>query len=97
MIISLNGDPYELAAPLTVTALLEHLKIDPRRVAVEHNLTVLKRATFDTTVDPRRRPGRDRQLRRRRLTACHSAKVLSAPRCPRGTEAPPNRHLATGT
>ena len=49
MIISLNGDPYELAAPLTVTALLEHLKIDPRRVAVEHNLTVLKRATFDTT------------------------------------------------
>ena len=50
MIISLNGDPYELAAPLTVTALLEHLKIDPRRVAVEHNLTVLKRATFDTTV-----------------------------------------------
>ena len=50
MIISLNGDPYELAAPLTVTALLEHLKIDPRRVAVEHNLTVLKRATFDTIV-----------------------------------------------
>ena len=50
MIISLNGDPYELAAPLTVTALLERLKIDPRRVAVEHNLTVLKRATFDTTV-----------------------------------------------
>jgi thiamine biosynthesis protein ThiS len=50
MIISLNGDPYELATPLTVTALLERLKIDPRRVAVEHNLTVLKRATFDTTV-----------------------------------------------
>lgn len=50
MIISLNGDPYELASPLTVTALLEHLKIDPRRVAVEHNLTVLKRATFDTIV-----------------------------------------------
>lgn len=50
MIISLNGDPYELAAALTVTALLEHLKIDPRRVAVEHNLTVLKRATFETTL-----------------------------------------------
>ena len=50
MIISLNGDPYELASPLTVTALLEHLKIDPRRVAVEHNLSVLKRATFDTIV-----------------------------------------------
>ena len=50
MIISLNGDPYELAAPLTVTALLERLTIDPRRVAVEHNLTVLKRATFDTTI-----------------------------------------------
>jgi sulfur carrier protein len=50
MIISLNGDPYELAAPLTVAELLQHLNIDARRVAVEHNLTVLKRATFDTVV-----------------------------------------------
>lgn len=50
MVISLNGDPYELAGPLAVSQLLEHLKIDARRVAVEHNLVVLKRATFDSVV-----------------------------------------------
>ena len=50
MVISLNGDPYELAAPLTISDLLAHLKIDARRVAVEHNLVVLKRATFDSVV-----------------------------------------------
>lgn len=48
--IRLNGDPYELAAPLTVAALLSALDIDARRVAVELNLVVLKRATFDTTL-----------------------------------------------
>jgi len=45
--ITLNGEPYALEAPLTVSALLRHLGIDHRRVAVEHNLTVLKRAAFD--------------------------------------------------
>jgi thiamine biosynthesis protein ThiS len=50
MVISLNGDPHELAGPLTVTELLQQLKIDARRVAVEHNLVVLKRATFETTM-----------------------------------------------
>ena len=50
MTITLNGDPFELNAPMTVTQLLEHLSIDPRRVAVEHNLTVLKRAVFDSTM-----------------------------------------------
>jgi hypothetical protein len=33
--ITLNGDPFDLAAPLTVTALLAQLDVDPRRVAVE--------------------------------------------------------------
>jgi thiamine biosynthesis protein ThiS len=45
--ITLNGDPYVVDGPLTVAALLAHLDIDARRVAVEHNLVVLKRATFD--------------------------------------------------
>jgi thiamine biosynthesis protein ThiS len=48
--ITLNGDAHELAGPLTVADLLAHLDIDPRRVAVEHNLTVLKRDTFAATV-----------------------------------------------
>jgi thiazole synthase len=47
--IQLNGDPFEVAAPLTITALLGQLEIDPRRVAVEHNRVVVKRAAFDTT------------------------------------------------
>ena len=49
MKILLNGDPYELASARTVTALLNELEIDPRRVAVEHNLIVLKRTAFETT------------------------------------------------
>ena len=49
MKITLNGDPLELPGPLTVSDLLARLDIDARRVAVEHNLAVLKRATFDGT------------------------------------------------
>ena len=49
MRITLNGDAHELAGPLTVSELLARLDIDPRRVAVEHNLVVLKRDLFDRT------------------------------------------------
>ena len=49
MKITLNGDPFELPAPVTVSELLSQLQIDPRRVAIEHNLVVIKRNTFDTT------------------------------------------------
>lgn len=49
MKITLNGDLFELTGPRTVSALLNELQIDARRVAVEHNLVVLKRAAFDTT------------------------------------------------
>jgi thiamine biosynthesis protein ThiS len=48
--IILNGDPYELAQPVTVAELLTRLEIDPRRVAVEHNLTIVKRAAFESTI-----------------------------------------------
>jgi thiamine biosynthesis protein ThiS len=48
--IILNGDPFDVAGPLTVTDLLARLEIDARRVAVEHNLSVLKRAAFETTL-----------------------------------------------
>ena len=49
MTITLNGDAYDLSGPLTVSELLARLDIDPRRVAVEHNLIVLKRLAFDHT------------------------------------------------
>jgi thiamine biosynthesis protein ThiS len=48
--IRLNGDAFEVAGPASVSALLEALDIDPRRVAVELNLVVLKRAAFATTM-----------------------------------------------
>jgi thiazole synthase len=48
--ITLNGEPFELSGPLTVTELLSQLDIDARRVAVEHNITVLKRIAFDNTI-----------------------------------------------
>ena len=49
MLIRLNGDPYEIPAPVSVTGLLAKLDIDPRRVAVEHNLVVIKKDAFDRT------------------------------------------------
>jgi thiamine biosynthesis protein ThiS len=47
--ITLNGEPHELDQPLTVADLLVQLSIDPRRVAVEHNLAILKRHLFADT------------------------------------------------
>ena len=47
--IRLNGEPLELAAPVTISALLAQLQVDPRLVAVEHNIAVVKRALYDTT------------------------------------------------
>ena len=50
MRITLNGDPYELAEPSTIADLLATLDIDPRGVAVEHNLNIVKRDGFASTV-----------------------------------------------
>ena len=50
MTIKLNGDPHELQQPLSVSALLAQLEIDARRVAVELNLAVVKKAAYDSAV-----------------------------------------------
>lgn len=50
MNITLNGDPHELQGPLSISALLHQLEIDARRVAVELNLTVVKKAAYDSSV-----------------------------------------------
>ena len=50
MKITLNGESFEIPVRLSVTSLLARLDIDPRRVAVEHNLAVVKRAAFDDTM-----------------------------------------------
>ena len=46
MQITLNGEQFELDQPVSVADLLMSLEIDPRRVAVEHNLAILKRQRF---------------------------------------------------
>jgi thiamine biosynthesis protein ThiS len=48
--IRLNGEAVDLAGPMTVSALLARLEIDSRRVAVEHNLVVVKRAAYEVTL-----------------------------------------------
>jgi len=47
MQLLINGDPHDVPGPLSVSALLAHLAIDPRRVAVEVNETVIKKARYD--------------------------------------------------
>ena len=49
MTIILNGDRVDVTGPLTLSALLVQLGVDSRRVAVEHNLNVVKRANYDST------------------------------------------------
>ena len=50
MTIRLNGDPHDIPGPLSVSSLLQQLDIDARRVAVELNLTVVKKAAYDSSV-----------------------------------------------
>jgi len=50
MFITLNGEPYQLDEPVPVADLLMKLSIDPRRVAIEHNLEILKRQFFAETM-----------------------------------------------
>jgi sulfur carrier protein len=50
VVITLNGERYELDEPISVAGLLARLDIDPRRVAIEHNLTIIKRQTFPDVV-----------------------------------------------
>ena len=48
--ITLNGEPFELDEPMSVAGLLDKLSIDARRVAVEHNLMILRRQRFEDTL-----------------------------------------------
>jgi sulfur carrier protein len=48
--ITLNGDPYPLDADTPLTALLERLNMRRGRVAVEINLEIVPKASYDVTV-----------------------------------------------
>ncbi len=50
MTIQLNGEAFETSGPLSVSHLLQALDIDPRRVAVEHNRLVVRKAAYASTV-----------------------------------------------
>jgi len=48
--IQLNGEPYEISEPVSVDTLLARLDIDGRRVAVEVNEVVVKKAVYGQTI-----------------------------------------------
>ncbi len=50
MTITPNGDSHQVPGPLSVSELLSRLDIDARRVAVELNLTVVKKAAYDSSL-----------------------------------------------
>ena len=50
MTIRVNGEPLDIAGPVTISALLADLNIDPRIVAVEHNLVIIKRERYASVV-----------------------------------------------
>ena len=47
--VSLNGEPREVPAGLTLLGLLLHLKIDPQRIAVELNREIVRKPNWDST------------------------------------------------
>jgi thiamine biosynthesis protein ThiS len=49
MIITLNGEEKQVPDPITVHGLLEFLKIQHQRVAVELNLEIVKKDKYVTT------------------------------------------------
>jgi thiazole synthase len=47
MNVTINGEERAFAAPMSVEALLKELGIDPRKVAVERNLEIVPKSTYD--------------------------------------------------
>jgi thiazole synthase len=45
--VTVNGEPRRISAGGSIAAMLRELRIDPARVAVERNLTIVPRSTFD--------------------------------------------------
>ncbi|MBX9634743.1 MAG: sulfur carrier protein ThiS, partial [Magnetospirillum sp.] len=47
MKVTINGEERAFSAPMSVEALLTQLGIDPRKVAVERNLEIVPKSTYD--------------------------------------------------
>ena len=50
MKITINGEEKSFASELTITLLLEHLEIDTRKIAIEHNRQIVAKSTYTNTV-----------------------------------------------
>jgi len=48
MKLIVNGEPMEMDTGLTVSALLNHLKIGRERVAVEVNMEIVTKSAYET-------------------------------------------------
>lgn len=49
IVVTLNGEEARIPGPASLAALLEHLGLDPRAVAIEHNREIVRRAQLATT------------------------------------------------
>ena len=45
--VTVNGDPHRVSAGATIAAMLRELGIDPRKVAVERNLLIVPKSTWE--------------------------------------------------
>ena len=48
MQVFVNGEAREFSNPLSVAELLAHLQVPRDKVAVEHNLEIVPKSTYDT-------------------------------------------------
>lgn len=49
MQITINGDKHILKAQLNVAQLMQQLQLDPRKVAIEHNLCIIPANEYNDT------------------------------------------------
>jgi sulfur carrier protein len=47
--LTVNGDSMQIAAGLTLSQLIIQLELDTRKVAVERNLEIVPRSTYEST------------------------------------------------
>lgn len=50
MHITLNGEETHFPQPITLTAMLENLALDPRKIAVERNLQIVPHSVYSDTL-----------------------------------------------
>lgn len=50
MRIQLNGQDHELPGPMTLAGLVERLGLDARKIAIERNLEIVPRSTYQSTM-----------------------------------------------